>query len=475
VSDRAPALTVLSEYTAIPAAESGATFVALIDPPAASERRPPLRLVLALDVSGSMRGEPLETAVLSARGLVRCLGATDTFACVGFSDRIEILVAPQRMTSAGRALAEERLLRARADGSTDLAGAMLKALGMANQDEGGGRVLLLTDGQPTAGVMRPGQIENLARGGLERATLSTFGFGRGVNATLLASLAEIGRGGYTFIETGEPPAEAIGAELGGLLATVATGVELRIACEPGVAVREVHRSSGVTTRDGGVTIALPSLVADEPVAVVFTLAWSPEAAGETLARVELSSSSPESGERTRCEATCRPNVSLHRGAIDARAAREIAIARAAAALAQASDDVARRRMDARDRLSEALAGLEDYARVAGVADDSGVRAALGMMRHTLEELGREASPEVQQNMVAAAAAVRHMRGTMIGFAPAAMRDLTRRSQTRGSELLRASLPPPGPGASEVRRIPPARPPSPDDSPDTDPDGPSGKP
>jgi Ca-activated chloride channel family protein len=459
VSDRAPQLTVLSEHSSIPAADGSATFVALIDPPPAVDKRPPLRLALALDVSGSMQGEPLATAVLSARGLVRCLGADDTFACVGFSDRVEILVAAQQMTAAGKARAEERLLRAQADGSTDLAGAMLKALEIVNQEPIGGRVLLLTDGQPTAGVTRPAQIEVLARGALGRATLSTFGFGRGVNARLLASLAEIGRGGYTFIETGEPPVEAIGAELGGLLATVATGVELRIVCTPGVEVREVHRSSGVTVGDGDVTIALPSLVAEEPAAVVFTLAWTPESAGEILATVELASRSPESGELSRRAVPCRPTVTLARGAIDPKAAREIAIARAAAALAQASDDVTGRRPDARDRLSAAAAALGEYARVAGVDQDSGVRAALGMVSHTLAELGRAVSPEVQQNMVAAAVAVRHMRGTMIGFAPGAMRELTRNYQTRGSELLRASLPPPeAPGVSEVRPIPPGPPP-----------------
>jgi Ca-activated chloride channel family protein len=459
VSDRAPQLTVLSEYSSIQAADGSATFVALIVPPPAIEKRPPLRLVLALDVSGSMEGEPLATAVLSARGLVRCLGAEDTFACVGFSDRVEMLVPSQPMTVAGKALAEERLLCAWADGGTDLAGAMLKALEVANLGPAGGRVLLLTDGQPTSGVTRPAEMEVLAHGALGRATLSTFGFGRGVNARLLASLAEIGRGGYTFIETGEPPVEAIGAELGGLLATVATGVELRITSAPGVAVREVHRSSGVTVGDRAVTIALPSLVAEEPAAVVFTLAWTPDSAGDELATVELFSRSPETGELSRRAGSCRPTVTLARGAIDPKAAREIVIARAAAALAQASDDVAGRRPDARDRLSRASAELGQYARVAGVTEDSGVKAALGMVGHTLAELGRAVSPEVQQNLVAAAVAVRHMRGTMLGFAPAAMRGLTRDYQTRGSELLRASLPPPAaPGVSEVRSVPP-RPPS----------------
>jgi len=189
------------------------------------------------------------------------------------------------------------------------------------------------------------------------------------------------------------------------------------------------------------------------------LAWTPDSAGDELATVELFSRSPETGELSRRAASCRPTVTLARGAIDPRAAREIVIARAAAALAQASDDVAGRRADARDRLSRASAELGQYARVAGVTEDSGVKAALGMVGHTLAELGRAVSPEVQQNLVAAAVAVRHMRGTMLGFAPAAMRGLTRDYQTRGSELLRASLPPPAaPGVSEVRSVPP-RPPS----------------
>jgi Ca-activated chloride channel family protein len=437
-----PELRVLSEHTALALTDERATFVArILPPPAPTEQRPPVRLLLALDVSGSMNGTPLETAVLSARGLVRALAPLDTFGAVAFHDSVAVLAPPQRTTAAGKAIVEEQLLRASASGGTDLASGMLKALDLANATETGGRVLLLTDGCPTTGATDENQILTLARGALGPSTLSTFGFGRAVNAGLLSNLADLGRGHYTFIETGETPVAAIGAELGGLLATVATGVELTLEVFPGGRLEQVYRSTGVTHDGPRATVALPSLIGDEPVAVVFRLAWDEASVGKPIARLRLVSRSTETGAKNEAVADLVVPVAMTRGAFVPEAAREVLLARAALVLFEASEAMkrARQQTDPRQQaaasLSERLGELRGAAQAAGVIADPEVSAALSMIERLVSVMARSDRGHAQQNMVAAAAALRSMKGTILGVTDAFVSS----SQRSGVDRIRTSI------------------------------------
>lgn len=430
-------LSVLTPFASLGQSERRATFIARIDPPAVPERRPPLGIVLALDTSSSMARDKLEHAIASARAVVAALSATDTFACVAFATKTRVLVRPTPTDARGKEQASRLLGSARADGNTNLGAAILDALDLAGQIKGGARVLLLTDGCPTEGILDERQLTQLARAG-KGTTVSTFGFGRDVNPALLAAIADAGHGGYTFIETGEAPVSAIAAELGGLLATVAEGVRLSFKAAPGVRIERVHRLSGLTVHTEDLELSLPPLVAEEPASLVFELSWTEAAAGKPLGLVTLRAHATGDGTPVAREATVVVAHTPGRGAVVPEAAREVVLARAAVVLGNASAALSRPARDVAAALAEHHAELRGEAGALGVADDPQVAAALAMIadaRHALATRERDA----RQDLVASAASVRDRKSTSMG--PAAQRVFVTRAQKTGMDLLGVGEPP----------------------------------
>src|SRR3954470_18252494 len=62
--------------------------------------RPPLSLVVVLDRSGSMHGEPLDNAKRAAATLIDKLDPKDAFAIVTYSDSDQLVLAMDRATAA---------------------------------------------------------------------------------------------------------------------------------------------------------------------------------------------------------------------------------------------------------------------------------------------------------------------------------------------------------------------------------------
>ncbi|MFO0660227.1 MAG: VWA domain-containing protein [Polyangiaceae bacterium] len=442
-------IKILPEFSAIGAAERKATVVVELTPPPAPRARPAARIVMALDVSGSMTGEKMRTAVASAQALVRSLGPADSFACVSFADRVQTLVPPLSTNASGKAIACEKLASAHPDGSTDLAAAALAALKIANEAPEGGRALLLTDGCPTVGVIDGDQIVALAKGATGRSTLSTFGFGRDVDAPILSGLADVGKGNYTFIETGEPPMQAIGAELGGMLLTVAADVSLTLHPSPGVKIDRVFRPDGVSTdeKTGAVTIALPPLIAEEPVYVAVELSWVETASIKSLALVTTRGRLTRDGSLHIQEAHVVLETLTSRGAPNPDAIREIIIARAAVLLDQMSRGQTPPYKEAIQELTEKLGELGGVAQAAGLENDAQVSAALAMIRSAREAFEKNAAG-AQQDMVASAAALKRKRSTYTGVGTnLPYGTFVTRSQVLGAKLIVDNQGAPDPKAS----------------------------
>ncbi|MCU0653735.1 MAG: VWA domain-containing protein [Polyangiaceae bacterium] len=432
-------LHILPEHEALAYNEREGRFVLAVKPPAAPSTRPPLRLVLALDTSGSMHGEKLQTAVASARAVVRSLGPSDAFACVAFSSRVRELLPMTPMDAAGKQRAFGALDEAKASGNTNLGGAMLTSLELCR---GKGRVLLLTDGCPTEGVTGPDQLLRLVQGAASGATLSAFGFGRDVNPLLLSSLAEQGRGNYTFIEAGEPPVEAIAAEVGGLLMTTAANLRLALRPSPGVKIEQVLRAGDVRLDSGNLLLELPALVAEEEVFLPLSLRWEEAALGGVLAVVSAQAYSVETGQLLQEQASLLPTFSSARGAYLPAAAREILLGRAAMALRKASQAVQRASAELAAEIGALGVELQQYASRAGISADPQVSATLATLEDTRLRLlsNGEAQRSVRQDMVGTSVMLSRKRSTMMGLKDssqaAAQKAFTTRAQSAGIDLIK---------------------------------------
>jgi Ca-activated chloride channel family protein len=224
-------------------------------------RRPKLRVMFALDVSGSMHGPPIEHAMRSVEAMLGILKEGDSAGLVAFSnDATE--VGPLAPIEEARRTLRGRLSRVTADGSTNIeAGLELAAKGLGSVVAGSRNVvLLLSDGAPNVGVATPEGLGEIARQRRTSASFSTLGYGPQHHEDVLAAIADMGGGAYRYVPDPRTAAVEFGAALGAQGDVVADRIEIVLAPQPGVEISRVlgrrpARFSGV-----GMHVTMPDLL-----------------------------------------------------------------------------------------------------------------------------------------------------------------------------------------------------------------------
>lgn len=184
---------------------AGRAFGLLTVTPPLAELRPravPRDLVVLLDASGSMGGEPLEQARRVVGALVDSLGAEDSLELVAFASApARWRAAPAPATEANRRDALRWLAELRAGGGTELREGLRAAL--AGLRPGAQRqVVLVTDGL----VGFEQEVVAELRGALPAGSrVHTVGVGSAVNRSLTGPAARAGRGREVVIGLGEDP------------------------------------------------------------------------------------------------------------------------------------------------------------------------------------------------------------------------------------------------------------------------------
>src|SRR6476646_1550423 len=84
------------------------------------EPRAPSRTVLALDVSGSMQGEPLAQVIRSVDRMLDAFAPDDEVGVVAFSEEATAVVDAVRVDEAGKRLVRSRVARLVANGNTNV-------------------------------------------------------------------------------------------------------------------------------------------------------------------------------------------------------------------------------------------------------------------------------------------------------------------------------------------------------------------
>ncbi len=205
-SGDAVGLTVLPHR---PAGDDGYLLLSLT-PPATTTRSQARDVVVVVDVSGSMAGTKLEQARSAVEGLLAGLDDEDRYRLVAFSNSVNRLDTEWRRVD-DRSLADARrwLGDLRADGGTNIAGALAAAFETAPGQERLPVVVFLTDGLPTVGERDPDRISNEAEGQRGRFRVFAFGVGNDVNTRLLDRLSEATRGTTQYVEPHEDVERAV--------------------------------------------------------------------------------------------------------------------------------------------------------------------------------------------------------------------------------------------------------------------------
>ncbi len=208
-------------------------------------------MVVVLDRSGSMGGEPLAHAKAAVESLMGQLADDDRFALVSYASdvRLDWPLAPA--TAENRERWRRILAGIPATGATNMA----TGLDLANQtlvDSAragrAARVVLLSDGHANQGDhSRSGLTRRAARAVKGEYVLSAAGVGQGFDESLMAALAGAGTGNFYYVQHVGDLARVFAGEFATARKTVASGLAVTIRPEDGV---EVVDASGFPLERG---------------------------------------------------------------------------------------------------------------------------------------------------------------------------------------------------------------------------------
>jgi len=186
---------------------------------------------VVLDRSGSMDGEPLESAKGSLLKLVDRLAPQDYFGLVAFDDQALVVVPMRQVKDHHIPSLRQAIRQLNTGGSTDISAGYLMGLReLARiQSAGGSTLLLISDGHANTGEQDPKVLQSIAtKHATERITTSTIGLGNGYDEIILEALATGGGGAHRFASTIDEAVGAIAAEVNDLLDKSAVNAVLRV-------------------------------------------------------------------------------------------------------------------------------------------------------------------------------------------------------------------------------------------------------
>ncbi len=185
--------------------------VMVVAPPgveAAPSRRLPREITFVVDTSGSMGGESIRQARAALEAGLQQLQPDDRFNLIQFnSGHSSLFAEPRAATPENLRQARRYLAALRADGGTEMRGAVRQALSAPLVDGRVGQVVFITDGA----VDYEDELVGLVGELLGERRLFTIGIGSAPNGWFMRKAAELGGGSYTFIGSVDEVGERMAA------------------------------------------------------------------------------------------------------------------------------------------------------------------------------------------------------------------------------------------------------------------------
>ena len=225
--------------------------------------RPPLNMAIAVDVSGSMQGRPLQSVISGLEKMVPKLEPKDRITLVAYSSAAKVVVRSTPENDPERRQLETAIGELRAQGSTNIYAGLKRAIETVEEkanDDRQNRVILLSDGKATAGIQSTDRIVNLGRAHAEEGIgLTTIGVGREFDLDLMRKLSENGAGNFYFLEDAAAVEEVFVDEVTTFLVPLAEKVNIHFDGAEAYSFRAAYGTRNWTGDDKSATIQIPAL------------------------------------------------------------------------------------------------------------------------------------------------------------------------------------------------------------------------
>lgn len=246
----------------------------------ATWERPPLSLVVVVDVSGSMGGDPIRLARESLAAIASQLRPQDQIAILQ-ADRSVRVVLP--LVGGG----EQDTIRAAASSTTQGGSNLLEALDEAFKlaeremvpDGGLVRVIALTDYLPNAGATYSEAFVAAAEKGARKGIgLTGVALGQGADLGLAESISRVRGGNLVTVPNAERAREAFGPDFDSLVTPLANDFSLEILPASGWRLVGVYGIPGAALRwdeSGSARLSVATLFLSTKAGAIY-LAFAPE-------------------------------------------------------------------------------------------------------------------------------------------------------------------------------------------------------
>jgi Ca-activated chloride channel family protein len=227
-------------------------FMAMIQPPKSiiSSEIPPREYVFIVDVSGSMRGFPLDISKQLLRNLITNLRNQDRFNVLLFAGSSSVLFErsmPANTENINRAI--NHIDNQYGGGGTELLPALQRALALEGTENYSRTFVIATDGY----VSVEKETFDLIRDNLGQANFFAFGIGSSVNRYIIEGMAHVGMG-EPFILTNQGEAEKCAGKFRNYISSpVLTNIKINY---PGFNVYDVIPRN------------VPDVLAERPIVVI---------------------------------------------------------------------------------------------------------------------------------------------------------------------------------------------------------------
>lgn len=246
-------------------------------------------LAIVIDRSGSMKGERLPNAIAAGARAVDELGTGDTVSVLAF-DTSTTTVVPQTIVSdTNREQIKNQIRTITLGGDTCISCGINEALAeLEKTTNAADRMILLSDGEPTAGIRDPQTFESIARQARDRGVgITTIGVGTSYNQKIMGTIALHSDANHYFVENALSLERIFAQEAGKLKQTVARNTTATIKLAPGVRLKHLFDRAFKTAQDGTIVVPLGNFSTGDTKTILAEIALPDGAEGQ----VELAEAS----------------------------------------------------------------------------------------------------------------------------------------------------------------------------------------